>query len=302
MSLPPEENPLIKILSRDPAKGGVLTLIQGKPGSGKTSLLLYLISKKIYDTSKKLYEHDILIWRGMYSCEFQRYPDQSKIIIHFLEHDFQNTKFYDKRTEKEIDIEDQYKVKIARDIINLYYNLKRSKGNVNVLYLYRSDWYDFFEYIVYIRPDMEWISLFFDEFRDIAPPYPNKIEFEYLLRLEPIIREIRKMRISLYVGVHMNTDIYYLIKEKFQYWIYLAGAKRPKYTEVYQKAINSLKPGQAIVDDFNRYVWLEFPQIGYETQLKMVNLEWVKRMKNEIHRAAKIEIAQTKQKTKKIYS
>jgi len=274
-----KENPYFKLMSREWEYGGILALLQGKPGSGKTSLLLYLSQKEVTGTKKKLYEHDILIWRGMYSAQFQRFPEQDKVRLFFLEDDYDNFLVYDLRTEKEVDLEDYYKVIIAEDIRDLYNKLKKSKGFFNVVYLYTDDWYELFDYLVYWRPDLRWLTLMFDEFRDIAPAYPNSLEFMYLLQLDPIMREIRKNNISIFVGIHNNTDIYYTIKEKFQINIYLAGAKRPKYATVYQKTINSLRPGQAIIEDKNRFVWIEFPKITYRTWLKLVNPEWKKREK-----------------------
>ena len=121
------------LLKRDRNIGGISTIVLGALGSGKTTLLLTL--------AKRLINKDITIWRMMYSCQFERFPEQEKVILYFQERDFERIEFIDLKTGEKIKIEERYNTVIAKDFRKLYSKMKQRY--LNVLYLSNEDWYAF---------------------------------------------------------------------------------------------------------------------------------------------------------------
>jgi len=237
------------LVKRDINIGGISAVILGALGAGKTTLLLRL--------AERLMNRDIVIWRMMYSCQFQRFPQQEKIILYFLEEDYKKAEFRDLKTGKKVNIEDMYRVVTANSFKRLYTKMKTR--HLNVLYLDNDAWYRFMEYLIY-RYDNRWISLMFDEFKDLAPSYPTREQWTKVWELDKIIREFRKRCISIYIVIHDPNDLFYAIRDKFMFRIYLKGAKRIRKSQVWQRAINKLELGQAIVEG-NSYEWMTFRPI-----------------------------------------
>jgi len=278
MSYSPSE----MLLKRDRNLGGISALILGRKGSGKTTLLLRL--------AERLLHKDLVIWRGMYSCQFMRFPNKQRVRLFFLKEDYNKVNFYDMTTEKRVKIDKMYPVVVESNFSKLYKNMK--KGYLNVLYLDRDNWYRFMEYLVFKRIDSKWISMFFDEFRDIAPAYPTKEEWPYIQQLDKIMRETRKMYISMYVALHNADEIFYAIKDKFEIKILLQGAKKPKGARIWQRTIDALKPGEAIVSG-SGFEWLKFEPILKIPKIKAIFRE--KRKTKKRHARASTGKTKTKQ-------
>lgn len=245
---------LKEILEKDLAHGSKLVLITGKPGSGKTGLLIGL--------SNRLVDYEICIWRGIrgiHGDEF-RFPGSIKVLS------YQCCPEYYDGTGKKLG---KIKVNVAKS----YDELLRSceLGKLNILYMpevdERKEWIKFARWMGRKRFPFNYaspyVSLFVDEIADLLPSVQRRkgVSKEVGEFLDEM-KEFRNFIISLYSATQNVFDIDYLGFWKFQYRIYLPGAKVHRRERIFQKTVDSLKLGQGIISGsfFSQFVFGNYPR------------------------------------------
>lgn len=226
---------LREILEKDTAHGGKEAVILGKPGAGKTGLLLGLASKLI--------DEEICIFRGLSSCQAFRFPGHLNIIA------FQSRpKFCDAHGD-----ELKFKVKT----INSNYDdlLKACEvRKLNVVYFphekERGYWVAFSRFLIQrfqSNYQSNFVSLFIDEFEDIMPA-PETGTAKDIREFMNSLKEFRKNKVSLYCATQQYFDLHWRGLGKINYRIYLRGAFVPKREmRVDQAGADGLPMGRGIL-------------------------------------------------------
>lgn len=242
---------LKEILEKDVAHGGAQVVEFGKPGSGKTGLLLGL--------AHRLIDHEICIWRGLKTGQAFRFAGNLKIFAYQCD-----PKFYDGRGKL-------MKVKVNH-ISNFDALLRDAElGKLNVLYMpfdtqsvsERSYWIAFADFLIKripFRYPSGYVSLFIDEFEDVVPFQEigtAKEVKDFVNRM----KEFRKVLVSLYCATQQYFDLDYRAIGKFQYRIYLHGSKIRRQERFYQETIDSLPIGAGILTGgfFAKFVFGNYP-------------------------------------------
>ena len=133
-----------------------------------------------------------------------------------------------------------------------------SPQQLNVVYV-NDDTIDFIKLINFFRRYKGWQSIFIDEYRDIAPLNAPGIQNQLIGALGSEISAIRKGLVSLFVNTQSKSQIDWRVRDAWMVNIYLAGAKKDKYSSVYQQAINSLEKGSAWVSWEGKFGRISFP-------------------------------------------
>lgn len=226
---------LREILEKDTAHGGKEALILGKPGAGKTGLLLALASK--------LTGEEICIFRGLNSCQALRFPGHLNIIAYQC-----RPKFYDAHGN-----EIEFKVgKINSSYEDLLKACEVEK--LNVVYFphekERNYWMAFSRFLVrrfQSKYQSNFVSLFIDEFEDIMPA-PETGTAGHIRDFMASLKEFRKSKVSLYCATQQYFDLHWRGLGKINYRIYLRGAFVPKReARVDQAGVDSLPMGRGIL-------------------------------------------------------
>ena len=252
MALPPFLS-LKEILEKDLAHGSKLMLTTGKPGSGKTGFLVGIASR--------LTDYEICVWRGLrgiHGDEF-RFPGKLKIF------GYQCCPEYRDGEGKT--------VKITVNTVNSPDQFLREceLGKLNVIYMpeteERKHWIAFIRWLGRKRFPFNYaspyVSLFIDEIGDLLPSAQRKKGVsqdvgEFLDEM----KEFRNFIISLYCATQNFFDIDYMGFWKFQYRVYLPGAKVPRRERIFQQMVDGLKLGSGVITGsyFSRFTFGNYPR------------------------------------------
>ena len=232
------------IMSRLLSTGGCTTEILGPQGTGKTSLMLSYATRIMQE-----YPDEIIIWKDSYQaqCQFNRLENWSIFAqegVSLVFRDIHKDEVYD------------VPVTVFKDFKHLS-NLV-SPQQLNVVYV-NDDTIDFIKLINFFRRYKGWQSIFIDEYRDIAPLNAPGIQNQLIGALGSEISAIRKGLVSLFVNTQSKSQIDWRVRDAWMVNIYLAGAKKDKYSSVYQQAINSLEKGSAWVSWEGKFGRISFP-------------------------------------------
>jgi len=232
------------IMSRQLSTGGCATEILGPQGTGKTSLMLSYATRIMQE-----YPDEIIIWKDSYQaqCQFNRLENWAIFVqdgVSLVFRDIHKDEIYD------------VPMTVFKDFKHLS-NLV-SPQQLNVVYV-NDDIIDFIKLINFFRRHRGWQSIFIDEYRDIAPLNAPGIQNQLIGALGSEISAIRKGLVSLFVNTQSKSQIDWRVRDAWMVNTYLAGAKRDKYSSVYQQAINSLEKGVAWVSWEGKFGRISFP-------------------------------------------
>lgn len=213
-----------------------LVFITGKPGSGKTGLLIVIASL--------LTQYEVCIWRGLrgiHGHEF-RFPGKVNIVGYQCD-----PKFWD-GAGRPI----KAKVRVVNDFETLLRKCELER--LNVIYMppidERKHWINFAGFLGQRIPynyASPYISLFIDEVEDLLPeartPGVSKEVTAFLSQM----KEFRNFIISMYCATQQPSDVDYGARGKMQYRIFLQGANVPRKSRVRQRLVDKLKIGEGIV-------------------------------------------------------
>jgi len=208
-------------------------------GSGKTTLL-----QKLAWGIWNIYPEEVIIWRGMFSCQWTNFLElKMPVRLIYIGPEPIAVNPY---TGDPVFLAELAELKPCSDINEVLGAL--GPDRVNVVYLWAPDpvsftksWLDLFEALV-SRPH-GWVSIFFDELEDLAPSSSVGELWAQVERAARIIKEFRKRLISFYAASQVYSDVDYRVFRKFQWQAYLRGARVPRGSRLWQKAVDALKTG-----------------------------------------------------------
>jgi len=231
------------MLNRDPDFGGWLVEINGIMGSGKTSLMLGMLTNIL-----KKNPEETIFWR-----EAVNNPLQISKLGGFEKVQFLSEKNYlldpYEFQGKELVISEDINIKYfsgVKDLIN-----KSKHGMVNVVYF--KSLYKWADLIMQLRFDPNWQTIFIDEMEDVTPQRATNKggdnSWSKNEELSGMIKEIRKNRVSLIYNTQIgSSDVDSRIRGKAMMFFYLYGSKYDKSSPISRGALHNLQIGTAWID------------------------------------------------------
>jgi len=206
-------------------------------GAGKTTFMLSKLAVPLMG------RREFLMWHGMESCQWT-YIEPSKIQL-LLDPEFNYT-VWNRKTEEKISLDDlPVQHSFCYELKDFY--RKAKMHHLNVIYMDYDRWVEFFEFLN-TRPDIKWISIFFDEIEKFTPANVEGDLWRRNLRFANALAEFRKNFISFYCAAQQYSDVDYRVTRKMMYKVYLQDAKPPRSSMVFQHVPHHLKYGEAIVE------------------------------------------------------
>jgi len=232
------------IMSRKTSFGGCTNEILGPQGTGKTSLMLSYVCRIM-----EMYPDEIVIWRDSLQsqCQFNRIKDWQ-----IYAQEGVSLVFRDIYRDEVIDVP----ILFFDDFSKLESMVCPSQ--LNVVYV-KDQVVDFIRMINHFRRRAGWQSFFIDEYEDIAPLNQGGFKYDLIGALGGEMKNIRKGLVSLFCNTQSKTQIDWRVRDTFMVETYLSGAKKDKYTSVYQEAINSLEKGTAWVSWEGKFGRINYP-------------------------------------------
>lgn len=286
---------LQNLFVRDPQQGGRLVLMTGYQGVGKTTLL-----EKFAQRAFSL--GDYVVWRGRDLAQWHRFPDYWLNVTLFV-HEDDDIKIlklpHDGGPPEEIDNVRIVKYREPQEVVR-----KLRKTKINVIYepsfysisermvyeiakrtnIFISPerrkamkasyfWYEFMYHLLE-RPNRRWVSVFFDEFDDIAPETPKGLQWVLQEWMMHTVKDLRKAFISLFASTHVLTNVDWRIRSKFQIRIYLQGAQIEKGSIIRKKQLTQQLPIGVGIIEWGTYGLFRFDPLPPTDYDVLVKKEW----------------------------
>jgi len=213
-------------------------------GSGKTTLMA-----KLADVMALKYGMRVL-WRGTAKGQVYKYVLAPKVV--FIHEHLSELKPYaaGEISYKELDwadlgVEAVEAFSSPEELENL---ALQYEDVCMVTYMPRECWRELLTFWPTWRWYSYWTLLAIDEFEQIAPHHPQGELWNTLLQLADGVAEFRKVDTYLITASQQPKDVFYLVRDKFQYRIILKGTRlEDSITGLSQKVVNSLEQGQGII-------------------------------------------------------
>jgi len=276
---------LDKFTARDPAQGGVLAMITGEQGAGKTSLMFRI--------AEKFVGKEYIIWRGRFLAQWHKLPNWREKVIVFV-HEDDDVEFlklpYGEGEAERIDVplvrykdvEDVLK-KLRRDKINIIYeppayriseelagDVKERTGYTILPEKFEVEkpayfWFEFL-YRLLTREDRDWYSVFIDEVDDVFPETPSGPQFALQAWVKDILKDLRKALVSLIVSTHTIRNVDWRIRTKIPVYIYLKGAEPKPGSKIKPVFLALMDSGYAYIEwgRFGAFTFKYLPQPNYD--------------------------------------
>ena len=207
--------------------GGMLSLITGGMGSGKTSVMLSFV-----DYTLQHYPNEKIFWSNTYYAPIQ----SVRIGIekhHIMIKKDSDVTFHNRKAR----LKQVYpKITYFKDFDELYN--KAVPGKLNAVFFgKRNIWMDF---IHYLRSVGEWNHIFIDELSEISPAFTSGELFRQIGVFSVDLKECRKTMLNIHTNTQALPDVDHRIRTKIMLRIFLPGAKTGKESRLDQNALDNL--------------------------------------------------------------
>lgn len=245
------------LLERDIDFGGTNTLVLGRLGSGKTSLLVHIFKRLLELQEEDGRPEEFLWWRGQKSCQWAKL--NGLIDKEIFAPEGMDIKFLTEDGEKDIDIA---RYKNYEDLLE-----KRKLGQVNVVYF--GDFGSIINFIERVQErSFEWHSFAVDEADNIAPWPASGDVHDRAMKATDIVKETRKNKTSFYANTQGWGNLHWALKYKFMSKIFLVGSPNPKDSPVWKSAIRGLRLGEGWLSSGGQFQKISFPAYPTKEDVK----------------------------------
>jgi len=230
--------------------GGVGGLITGSPGCGKSNLMARMA---IIDVRNGLR----VIWRAKETCQWAIFTYTDTPIEFWIKEGLE-VKVFDRKKRKTFELEEFGAVNYWKKPNQIVSGIK--KGRINVIQTIPVNQLSSAQHKLFIK---DWIGInialtkkqfpgpvseYFDEVEDLVPESKPGF-YRMALGVANAQKELRKNDIHFFGASHGLTEIFWVMRNKIPWKIYMRGASPDKNSKVYQSAIDKLKPGEAWIEE-----------------------------------------------------
>jgi len=283
--------PIEKLILEEEAEtvGGMITLIIGEPGAGKTMALTRIVENDIG-------EDRIPIWRGQKDCQWILLAAQGLPITFWMHESIEDHRFYltgsrkHNVTETTLNLRDKEDIDVqfkqwseAEEVVNgidqgrvhVTY-VPGSNGDEKDKYFFIKKYYEICEALVQ-RNYGDHVSVNADEINDMVPDLQKRPFYDLLMHQYPsVFKSMRKTNTSLRGIGHGYSEINHkLINDKSNGIGYMQGARvHRNHSSIDQNVVNRLNRGEIVVSGWEKGSF-EMPKKPYETIKWMPKTEGV---------------------------
>lgn len=244
----------------DKVHGGVISIITGTPGTGKTnSACRMCLNDKRF----------IRVWRGKNTCQWTILTNTDEKIVFWLQKGSEYV-IIDRNKQsiinlskfgevREWDDEEQLVSNLDREAINVIYVKYGVKNSADKL-MFIKEWNKIF-WAMIERIYSAFISVYFDEIEDQAPESEPGF-YMVVTDFSNLVKEFRKNDIHFTGILHKETELFWKTRNKVTWKIKHKGSKKDDGSPLYPKALTKLKLGEAYIEDTNRFDFIKFKHVG----------------------------------------
>lgn len=238
------------IVKGDKKGNGIEAALIGEQGCGKTNGLVQICLERMGNGV-----NDVIIWRGMEDCQWSYFLNYD-VDLKFWIKEGLDYELIDRENEEKTELKKYGEIerwKNARNLVdklnNDYINVIQTtphSTNKEVTIQFCRDWKNLFEEFSR-RMWKRGITVSYDELRDLAKPGRSGQFWNLMFSLGSALRKGRKNNISYFFSIHNKGDIFWDIRNKIRYKIYMKGATKESTSEI-RKNLSTLDDGEAVVE------------------------------------------------------
>jgi len=277
--------PIEKLILEEEAEtvGGMITLIIGEPGAGKTMALTKIVENDIK-------EGRIPIWRGQKDCQWILLAAQGLPITFWMHDTIDNYRFYltgsrkhnvtqttlDLEEKEDIDVEFKEWSEAEELVEGIAENSQQGRVHVTYIpgangeekekYFFIKKYYEICEALVN-RTYGDHVTFNADEINDVVPDLSKKPFYDLLMHQYPAVwKSMRKTNTSKRGIGHGYSEINHkFYNDKSNGIGYMQGAKVHKnHSSIDQRVVNRLNRGEIVVSGWEKGSF-EMPKKPHET-------------------------------------
>lgn len=239
-----------KIIKGNKEGNGIEAVLVGSQGCGKTNGLVQIALERKEKTN------DVIVWRGTEDCQWSYLLNYDAKLKFWLKSGL-NYNLIDRKKEKKTDIHkfvDDLEYwndprELVKKLDNNYINIIQTtphSTNLEITLNFCKEWKILFEEFSK-RIWKRGITLLFDELRDLAKPGRSGEFWKLMISLGSALRKGRKNGISYFFSAHDIADVFWDVRNKIRWKIYMRGSKQEGDSSVWGK-LHNLKDGEGIVE------------------------------------------------------
>jgi len=248
---------------------GIEASLIGEQGCGKTNGLVQIALER-----KSNGVNDVIVWRGAEDCQWS-YLLNYDVDLKFWIKKGLDYELIDRNAEEMTRLSKYGEIekwndprnlvdKLNNDYINVVQTIPHST-NKEITLQFCDDWKGLFEELSK-RMWSRGISVFFDELRDLAKPGRSGNFWSKMFSLGSALRKGRKNNISYFFSMHDPADIFWDIRNKIRYKIYMKGAAKESTSQI-RKNLSNLDDGEGVVEG-SQFEPFQFEYGGDEKMLR----------------------------------
>lgn len=283
--------PIEKLILEEEAEtvGGMITLIIGEPGAGKTMALTRIVENDIEENRKP-------IWRGQKDCQWILLAAQGLPITFWMHESIEDYRFYltesrkhnvtettvNLRDKEDVDVEfkswsepEEVVDGVDQGRAHVTY-VPGANGDEKEKYFFIKTYFELCEALVN-RNYGDHVTFNADEINDVIPDLQKRPFYDLLMHQYPsVLKSMRKTNTSMRGIGHGYSEINHkFYNDKSNGIGYMQGAKVHKnHSSIDQNVVNRLNRGEIVVSGWEKGSF-EMPRKPYETIKWMPKTEGV---------------------------
>jgi hypothetical protein len=220
---------LQRINLHDWESGGIVGIVSGSQGAGKTSVMLsFLLYALIHHPDEKVF------WSNCYNAplQFMKLP---KKYWNIMFKEGVDLRVLDRKDNLR-DITETIPITRFTTLDDLYKKAKPGKCNA----VFFGDRHVWIKLLHHLRSVAEWNHLYLDEISEIVPQFSSGRLWRQIEKFSIDLKEARKCNINVFFNSQSMTDVEHRILTNVMVNIFMPGAHATKHSRISQGAIDNL--------------------------------------------------------------